>query len=219
MENYAIFAQDVQNVTLPNIQKFNRVHQTNKDICDTVNNKTNTEDISNVDLRIFEEIYNKNVQKVISFAYSYLNDKDDAENIAHDVFITFWKNRNNVNLKDNVLPYLFAATKNMCLNCLRKKGYASKYTEHTQRAKTDYLNTMALESHSSVKIYEADVEKIIVRGIEMMKPKVRQTFIMSRMNGLKNREIASAEGVAESTIEARMTSALLVMRKLLKDYL
>lgn len=219
MENYAIFAPDVPRLTLSDVKKSNKVANVKNDISNTVNNKTITEDISNADLQIFEDIYNKNIQKVISFAYSYLNDSDDAKNIAHDVFITFWKNRDNVNLKDNVLPYLFASTKNMCLNLLRKKGYASKYTEHTMREKTDYLNKLALESNSSVKIYESDVEQIINKGMELMKPKVRQTFLMSRMNGLKNREIASAEGVAESTIEARITSALMVMRKLLKDYL
>lgn len=170
-------------------------------------------------LKQFEDIYNKNLQKVTMFAYSYLSDMDEAKNIAHDTFIAFWKNKENVNLKDNVLPYLMASAKNLCLNLLRKKDYASKYTQSTQKEKTNLLNTIALENISSIKIYETDVERIISRGMTLMKPKVRHTFLMSRINGLKNREIASVEGIAESTVEARISSALLVMRKLLKDYL
>jgi len=42
---------------------------------------------------------------------------------------------------------------------------------------------------------------------------------MSRFKGLKNREIAGIEGVGESTIEARITAALLIMKRLLKDYI
>lgn len=170
-------------------------------------------------LNQFEEIYNKNLQKVTMFAYSYLNDMEEAKNVAHDTFIAFWKNKENVNLKDNVLPYLLASAKNICLNVLRKKNYANAYTQNTIKEKTALLNTIALESTSSIKIYETDVERIISRGMNLMKPKVRHTFLMSRINGLKNREIANVEGIAESTVEARISSALLVMRKLLKDYL
>lgn len=185
----------------------------------TAASKPDTGRIHKEQLKQFEDIYNKNLQKVTMFAYSYLNDMDEAKNIAHDTFIAFWKNKENVNLKDNVLPYLLASAKNLCLNLLRKKDYANKYTQSTHKEKTNLLNTIALENISSIKIYETDVERIISRGMNLMKPKVRHTFLMSRINGLKNREIASVEGIAESTVEARISSALLVMRKLLKDYL
>lgn len=219
MENYAIFAPDITRTALTPIRRDHECSVQKINMCNTVNDNVIPGKSNGREMKVFEEIYNKNHSKMIAFAYSYLNDIDEAKNIAHDVFITFWKNRENVNLQENVLPYLFASTKNMCLNHLRKKGYASQYTDHTIREKTDYLNTIALESNSSVKIYETDVEAIIYKGIESMKPKVRHTFVMSRMKGLKNREIAMAEGIAESTVEARITSALLVMRKLLKDYL
>lgn len=182
-------------------------------------NKTGGTEVPQKELFLFEDIYNKHIRQVTLFAYNYLNDLDEAKNIAHDTFIAFWKNKENVNLKDNVLPYLLATTKNRCLNVLRKKQYSGRYTRHLTRAKTDILNTIALESASSIKIYESDVERIISHGMNLMKPKVRRTFFMSRMNGLKNREIAHVEGIAESTVEARISSALLVMRKLLKDYL
>ncbi|MEG2849970.1 MAG: sigma factor-like helix-turn-helix DNA-binding protein [Bacteroidales bacterium] len=204
MENYAIFAPNITRTTLPHNKQNNDFVDPNSNICNTMTDKIIRENFNCGDIKTFEEIYNKNHPKVVSFAYSYLNDIDEA---------------NNVNLQENVMPYLFASTKNMCLNLLRKKNYALKYSEHTIREKTNYLNTIALENNSSIKIYESDVENIISRGMTQMKPKVRQTFLMSRVKGLKNREIASAEGVAESTVEARITSALLVMRKLLKDYL
>ena len=52
-----------------------------------------------------------------------------------------------------------------------------------------------------------------------MKPKVRHTFLLSRIKGVKNKQIAVIEGITESAVEARISSALKVMRKLLKDYL
>lgn len=177
------------------------------------------ERFSTPDEKLFEAIYNQHLQRVVSFAYGYLNDMEDARNTAHDVFISFWNSRDNVTLKDNVLPYLMSITRNKCLNILKKNLSARKYSGRMLHAKYDALNSMALESHSAMKIYETELETLMNRAIEQMKPKVKDTFLQSRIKGLKNREIASAEGIAESTVEARIKSALLIMRKLLKDYL
>lgn len=169
--------------------------------------------------KLFEEIYNLHLRKVISFAYSYLNDIYEAQNIAHDVFIAFWHARENINLTENVLPYLLAATRNKCLNVIKKNNNALKYNKTTLQTKNNYLKTIGLDSNTAIKIYEMEVESLMYKAVEQMKPKVRKTFLLSRMSGLKNKEIAYSEGVAESTVEARITSALLVLRKLLKDYI
>lgn len=172
-----------------------------------------------LDLEYFELIYKENINRITKYIFGYVNNNEDAKNIAHDVFITFWKNRQNIDLNGNITSYLYVSARNMCLNYLRKKDYATRFSSETKQNKIDYLNRIALESTHSISIYENEVEKIIFNGINQMKPKVRKTFILSRINGLKNREIAKTEGVAESTIEARISSALIIMRRLLKDYL
>lgn len=219
MDNYSPFLSNVPNPVIKLTEPDPEPTPPCENAQSGTGNKTVGAEVSQKELFLFEDIYNKHIRQVTLFAYNYLNDMDEAKNIAHDTFIAFWKNKKNVNLKDNVLPYLLATTKNRCLNALRKKEYSQQYTEHTIKAKTDMLNTIALENISSIKIYESDVERIISHGMNLMKPKVRQTFFLSRMSGLKNREIAHAEGIAESTVEARISSALLVMRRLLKDYL
>lgn len=177
------------------------------------------ERFSTPDEKLFEAIYNQNLQRIVSFAYGYLNDIEEARNTAHDVFISFWNSRENVNLKENVLPYLMSITRNKCLNILKKNLSARKYSTRMLHAKCDAINSLALESHSAMKIYETELETLMNKAIEQMTPKVKDTFLQSRMKGLKNREIATAQGIAESTVEARIKSALLIMRKLLKDYL
>ncbi len=168
----------------------------------------------------FEEVYTKYLQRIISFAYSYLNDLNEAENVAHDVFISYWNARQNTSAHiDNDLFYLITATRNKCLNVIKKNNHARKYNATTLKEKTDYLNAIALESDSAMKIYKTDIEHCLNKAIEQMKPKVRKTFLLSRMSGLKNKEIALIEGIAESTVEARMSSALLILRRILKDYI
>lgn len=167
----------------------------------------------------FEQLYNLHNKKIIYFAYCYLGDWEEARNIAHDVFTSLWKRRDGLDFATNLLPFLYTCTKNSCLNCLRKQNYSKQYAEYTVKQKTDYLNRLALEHTNSLEIYNTDVEKIFLKGINKMKPKVRHTFLLSRIKGIKNKQIAVVEGITESAVEARISAALTVMRKLLKDYL
>jgi RNA polymerase sigma-70 factor (ECF subfamily) len=170
------------------------------------------------DEHFFEEAYNLNHRKIIFFAFKYLGDMGEAENIANDVFTAFWNNLESVE-REAYVSYLFATAKNKCLNVLRRREIESKYADEKRKKDQQYLNLVSLESFESTRIYETEITDILNRGIDLMKPKVRRTFILSRFNGLKNKEIAEIEGIAESTVEARMSSALLIMRKLLNDYL
>ena len=166
----------------------------------------------------FDIIYEQNRQRIIFFADSYVNDPDKAEDIAHDVFIALWNNIEKIDSGAEV-AYLYASARNMCLNYLKHKVIAKKYNDKTLAAKTSWLNAAALEEDDSSVIFEKDIKERVAKGMDMMSDKVRRTFMLSRIKGMKNREIAKAEGVAESTVEARITSALLVMKKVLKDYL
>ncbi|MHC1780028.1 MAG: sigma-70 family RNA polymerase sigma factor [Bacteroidales bacterium] len=164
----------------------------------------------------FEEVYAGNFKKLSFFANSYLNDMQEAENVVQDVFEALWKNFDSIEY-DKVVTYIFVAARNMCLNRLKRRNIAQKYNSY--KSKSDYLNSIALESSDSLHIFEKDINEIVAKGMNSMKNKVRRTFMLSRIKGLKNREIADVEGVVESTIEARISSALLLMRKMLDDYM
>lgn len=201
MDNCAIFAIEVQEQALQNKRAVAK-----ENLCCSMDDTK----------KRFEEIYAGNFKKVSFFANSYLNDMAEAENVAQDVFEALWKNFDNIE-HDRFVSYIFVAARNMCLNRLKRRNIAQKYNSY--KSKTDYLNSVSLESCDSMNIFEKDINEIVVKGMDSMKKKVRRTFLLSRVKGLKNKEIADIEGVVESTIEARISSALLVMRKMLDDYL
>lgn len=207
MKDCAIFADDIGSAKVQSgyhVQNMRKEGETSS----CANNKA-----------AFEQLYNEHHKRMIHFARCYIGDWEEARNIAHDVFVSLWKRRETVDFDANLLPFLYTCTKNSCLNYLRKQNYSKQYSEYTAKQKTDYLNRAALEHTNSLDIYNTDVEQIFLKGINKMKPKVRHTFLLSRMKGIKNKQIALVEGITESAVEARISSALSVMRKMLKDYL
>ncbi|MFJ6023075.1 RNA polymerase sigma factor [Brevundimonas sp. NPDC092305] len=55
----------------------------------------------------------------------------------------------------------------------------------------------------------SQVETVVFRGIVLAMPvKLRDVFLLSRVGGLTNRQIGDQLGIAEKTVEYRMTRAL-----------
>ena len=77
----------------------------------------------------------------------------------------------------------------------------------------------SLEKSSQVDIYGKEVQLLINKAIEAMPPKVRKTYLQSRVEKLKNKEIAQLQGIGLSTVEFRLACAMRIMRRYLKDYI
>lgn len=168
---------------------------------------------------IYQQIYAEYFSKITAYAFSFLKDTDEAENIANDSFLSLWENRENINWNENIAPWLFSVAKNKCLNILKKRIHTTNYKQYSIKEKSDYLNYLSAQSEAPVKIYEKEVEVLLCRAVEKMTPKVRTTFLMSRMQGMKYSEIAQTYNISNRTVEARIKLAMLILRKTFKDYL
>jgi len=64
-----------------------------------------------------------------------------------------------------------------------------------------------------------ELKEKIEQAIDVLPDEIKEVFIMNRFEELKYREIAEKLDLSVKTIEARMSKALVVLRKELKDYL
>ena len=169
--------------------------------------------------KIFEEVYSKHLLKVIFFARHYLENKEDAECVAHEVFSTLWTKLHEIDTTKDLLPYIITITRNKCLNILKAKKVKAKYNEQAKATLDwDSVNCLALEEQVG-KLYSSDLETIIHKSLGQMTKAVRETFILSRYKNMSYEEISSIEGITQKAVEYRIMSALRILRKNCKDYL
>lgn len=87
----------------------------------------------------FETLYEEYEQKIYFCAYRILQQKEQAEDITHDVFIQLYKNEKNLEQLDelHLKKLILTITKNKAIDLYRKNTsnirYLENYQEETSR--------------------------------------------------------------------------------------
>ena len=68
-------------------------------------------------------------------------------------------------------------------------------------------------------ILYSDLENRLRKGLNRLPEECRNIFILRRIKGLKNKEIATELQLSEKTVEERMAKALKFLRHFLSDFL
>ncbi len=168
----------------------------------------------------FEAIYVTYYSRMLKFAQEYINSKDDAENIVQDIFLELWRNKSNLLNHSNIFSFLFTSVKNRSIDFLRKKTIIDKSKSQIQNDYNNLLkfNLEALESLDDTVFTEQDIEEIIQNAINELPEKCREIFILSKIQGVKQKEIAKLLNISINTVESQMSIAYKKLRELLKEY-
>ena len=89
----------------------------------------------------------------------------------------------------------------------------------TARRKGITEDIMALEDDSLEELIESlDLERLVNSIYHSLPDSARDSFLLSRNEGLTNKEIAQIKGLSVKAIEYHMKISLRIFRKKLKDY-
>ena len=166
----------------------------------------------------FSELYLIYYPKLVRFAKEFVMSEEDAENITQDVFADLWEKRESMDHIENINAYLFRLVRNRCLDHLKHKVFEQKYAENVQASFEVELNLkmQSLDRFDVLDIYEGnEMEKLVREVINSLPKKCRAIFLLSRMEGLKYREISERLGISVNTVECQMGIALKKLRVML----
>jgi RNA polymerase sigma-70 factor (ECF subfamily) len=148
--------------------------------------------------------------KLCVYAKSLTNDSDLAEDIVQNVFMSIWKNRNKLKNEFVVRSYLYRSVYNEFIDQYRKK----KTVLTLEKKYIDAL-TYIVEEEDEKSIDK--LMKIVKNEIENLPPKCKQTFLLSKQEGLTNIEIAEYLNVSIKSVEAHITKAFSILRKVIGE--
>lgn len=159
-------------------------------------------------LLALEELFKSYYKPLRAYAYRFINSKDIAEDIVQDVFFELWSHRENIRFdeKNAVKSYLFKSVHNRSINILNSDLMLRKSIEETDE--TLFVESQISQFNQEHSLLLKELETEIGCFIETLPPQCKKIFLLSRTNGLKNKEIATHLGISIKAVEKQITKAL-----------
>lgn len=162
--------------------------------------------IQSGDEHAFKYLFDTHFVSLCRFMNIYLDNTQEAEELALDIFLYIWEHSQSIELKLSLKAYLFRAARNKCLNCLRDRKTTLSLDEVSELRQTD------IES-SSLEIDE--LSHLIEEAICSLPDRCQEVFRKSREENLTNQKIADDMQISVKTVEGQITKAL----KRIKEYI
>lgn len=156
----------------------------------------------------------------LAFARKWVGESWEAENIVQEVFTKLYEHWPSLPEETNLTAYLFTSIKNRCLDFLRNRlRQRTAYLQDADLEYADRLNLRALDEFNVRFPGQEDIEMRINQALAALPERCRQIFVMNKLEGKKQQDIAQELGISINTVESQMAIAYRRLREELKDCL
>ena len=163
----------------------------------------------------FDLIFQEYHQSLLLYSLKFVQNENDANDIVQEVFVAVWEKEKFKLEKTHIKSYLFNAVRNGCLNYLKHQTVVHKYVEVEQ----DFLKIHELDFYKSGEksLIEREDLETIYAAIDSLSDNYKEIIRMSRLEGLKNKQIAEQLEIPVRTVETRLFRALNKLREILSQ--
>jgi len=160
--------------------------------------------LKNADEEAFTQIFEMYVKKVYQFVLSYNKEKTEAEDITQNVFIKIWEKKLLINIDKSFEGFIFTIAYRLVIDYFRKNSVHFHRTTIIGLAE----ESIASQVNSDDLLKRHSLESLYEKALQSLPAKRKEIFLLSRHNGLSNKQIAEQLGISIKTVENQMTATL-----------
>ncbi|MGJ8745632.1 RNA polymerase sigma factor [Polaribacter sp.] len=165
-----------------------------------------------------EVLIKRHQQRLFSFIYSKVQDRDITEDIFQDTFIKVIRTlkKGNYNEEGKFLPWVMRIAHNLVIDYFRKSNRMPSFKN------TDEFDIFSVLSDGSLNAEKQIIQEQIYRDVKELVnelPEEQKVVLIMRMyKDMSFKEISENTGVSINTALGRMRYALINMRKLIEKH-
>ena len=167
-------------------------------------------------LAAFEELVSRYQKPVFKVAYRMVGQKEEAEDLAQEVFIHVYQKMGHFNPAKNFKPWLYRVAVNTCISRLRRKQkvvFLSFDDALTGSVEFETIRYLSPDQNIELQELQQEVQQAILK----MPENYRAMIILRYQLDLNNSEIAEVLGITKENVEVRMHRAHKYLRRILLE--
>lgn len=165
--------------------------------------------LKNGDAKAYTYLVDVYHHKLCIYASGLTRNDDVAEDIVQNVFIRVWKKRHQLKDHFSLQGFLYKSVYNEFIDFYRKQ----KKVIPLEKKYIDEISIIIEDDENSLE----KLINLMKFEIQKLPPKCKQTFLLSKQDGLTNIEISEHLNVSIKSVEAHITKAFSILRKSLGE--
>lgn len=159
------------------------------------------------DYTSYNKLFVRYYSRLCYYVYRMLMDKEDAEDVVQELFLTLWNNRKKIEINENVSGYLYRMAKNMALNHIRSETNYRSVLENREEPLSYYEENQLESEEFRISLNDC---------INHLPDRCKEVLLLHRVKGLKQKEIADQLSISVKTIKNQIHSSLQRLKKCLE---
>ncbi len=161
-------------------------------------------------------------QKVFGTCISFIPNKEDAEDVAQEVFLEVFKSISKFKGDAKLSTWIYKIATNKCLEFIRKKNTKKRFAfmqtimgNEIPIDKTSYFTEF---NHPGILLESKEKSAIIFKAIHTLPDSQRIIFTLAKIDGKSYQEIVEITGRSLSSVESVMFRAKKSLQQKLENF-
>lgn len=170
----------------------------------------------------FAELLDEYQQKVFHTCISFVPNKEDAEDIAQEVFLEVYRSVHKFKGNSKLSTWIYKICTNKCLEFIRKKNakkrFAFMQTILGNEIPLDKTSFFTEFNHPGILLENKEKSETIFLAINTLPESQRVVFTLAKIDGKSYQEIVEITGKSLSSVESIMFRAKKNLQKKLENF-
>ncbi|TXE20039.1 RNA polymerase sigma factor [Psychroserpens burtonensis] len=161
-------------------------------------------------------------QKVFATCISFVPNREDAEDIAQEVFVEVFNSICNFKGQSRLSTWIYKITTNKCLEFIRKRNTKKRFAflqslsgYNFEIDKTKYFTEM---SHPGIVLENKETSETLFYAINQLPEAQKIVFTLHKVDGKNYQEISEIIEKSVSSVESLMFRAKKNLQRLLENF-
>lgn len=162
----------------------------------------------------FQDIYNEYYVLVYNVALNYLQNCEDAEEIAQDVFVQLHHSLAKFRDESSYKTWIYRITINKCLDSIKQKNARKRFFIFGRKSTNESeINNITNFEHPGILLVNKEKSEILFAAVNQLSENQKTAFMLSKLDGISNPEISEIMGLSISSVESLIFRAKTNLRE------